>query len=47
MKGYEKAHPKTAAKLEEMMGVSHDETQESWVAMMEQIPMIGFTPDRQ
>ena len=47
MKIYEQEHPKTAAKLEEIMGVSHDETQESWVAMMEQIPMIGFTPDRQ
>ena len=31
---------------EEMMGVSHDDTQESWLAMMEQIPMIGFTPER-
>ena len=47
MKNYEQEHPKTAAKLEGMMGVSHDETEESWVAMMEQIPMIGFTPDRQ
>ncbi len=46
MKGYEREHPKTAAKLEEMMGVSHDDTQESWLAMMEQIPMIGFTPER-
>lgn len=46
MKGYEKKHPKTAERLESMMGVSHDETQESWTAMMEQIPMIGFTPDR-
>jgi len=34
------------AKLETMMGVSHDDTQESWIAMMEEIPMIGFTPDR-
>jgi deazaflavin-dependent oxidoreductase (nitroreductase family) len=47
MKTYEREHPKTAARLEEIMGVSHDETQESWLAMMEQIPMIGFTPDRQ
>ena len=46
MKDYERKHPRTAAKLEQMMGVAHDETQESWVAMMEQIPMIGFTPDR-
>ena len=47
MKGYERDHPKAAAKLESMMGVSHDETQESWMAMMETIPMIGFTPQRQ
>ncbi|MGB5433143.1 MAG: nitroreductase/quinone reductase family protein, partial [Acidimicrobiia bacterium] len=46
MKNYEQEHPKTAAKLEAMMGVSHDETQDSWNAMMQQIPMIGFTPDR-
>ncbi len=47
MKGYEREHPKAAAKLESMMGVSHDETHESWMAMMETIPMIGFTPERQ
>jgi hypothetical protein len=47
MEGYEREHPKAAAKLESMMGVSHDETQESWMAMMETIPMIGFTPLRQ
>lgn len=46
MKAYEREHPKTAAKLESMMGVSHDETDESWTAMMEKIPMIGFTPQR-
>jgi len=46
MKVYEREHPKTAARLEEMMGVSHDNTDESWMAMMEQIPMIGFTPQR-
>jgi deazaflavin-dependent oxidoreductase (nitroreductase family) len=46
MKVYEEKHPKTAARLEAMMGVSHDETQESWTAMMEKIPMIGLTPDR-
>lgn len=46
MKIYEEKHPKTAAKLEAMMGVSHDDTRESWIAMMEQIPMVGFTPDR-
>ncbi len=44
MKGYEREHPKAAAKLESMMGVSHDETGESWMTMMETIPMIGFTP---
>lgn len=47
MKGYERDHPKAAAKLESMMGVSHADTQESWMAMMEKIPMIGFTPQRQ
>ena len=46
MKGYEREHPKTAAKLESMMGVSHDETQASWMAMMEKLPMTGFTPHR-
>ncbi len=46
MKAYEREHPKAAAKLEEMMGVSHDETEVSWTAMMEKIPMIGFTPQR-
>ncbi len=46
MNVYEREHPKAAAKLEKMMGVSHDETEASWMAMMEQIPMIGFTPQR-
>jgi hypothetical protein len=30
-----------------MMGVSHDETQDSWMTIMERVPMIGFTPRRQ
>ncbi len=47
MKAYEREHPETAAKLEAMMGVSHDDTDESWRAMMEKIPMVGFTPQRQ
>jgi deazaflavin-dependent oxidoreductase (nitroreductase family) len=46
MKEYERKHPKAAAKLEDLMGVSHDDTDESWTAMMEKIPMIGFTPQR-
>jgi len=46
MKDYEHKHPKAAAKLESYMGVSHDETDESWMAMMEKIPMIGLTPKR-
>ena len=46
MRGYEREHPKAAAKLESMMGVSHDETQESWMTMMGRIPMIGFKPQR-
>lgn len=46
MKEYEREHPKAAAKLEDLMGVSHDDTDESWTAMMEKIPMIGFIPQR-
>jgi len=44
MKVYEAKHPKLAARLEATMGVSHDDTEESWRAMMERIPMVGFTP---
>ena len=46
MQAYERAHPKAAAKLESLMGVAHDGTPESWLAMMERIPMVGLTPRR-
>ena len=38
--GYERAHPKAAARLLQLMGVSHDGTHESRVTMVEQIPMV-------
>ncbi len=38
--GYEQAHPKAATKLMGMMGVSHDGTHESRVAMAAKIPMV-------
>lgn len=44
MQSYELAHRDVAARLERMMGVSHDDTPESWEEMMERLPMIGFTP---
>ena len=37
---YEEAHPKAATRLMEMMGVSHDGTHDSRVAMVETIPMV-------
>jgi deazaflavin-dependent oxidoreductase (nitroreductase family) len=39
---YETAHPKTAAKLLESMGVSYDGTDEGRVEMMRAIPMVSF-----
>lgn len=38
--GYEQAHPKAATKLMQLMGVSHDGTHDSRVAMVERIPMV-------
>ncbi len=38
--GYEQAHPKAAAKLMGMMGVSHDGSHKSRVAMVAKIPMV-------
>ena len=38
--GYERAHPKAAARLQQLMGVSHDGTHEGRVAMVKQIPMV-------
>jgi len=44
MGAYERAHPKTAAKLYSMMGVSYDGTDEGRVEMMTMIPMVAFSP---
>lgn len=44
MGAYERAHPKTAAKLYSMMGVSYDGTDEGRVEMMAEIPMVSFSP---
>ena len=44
MGAYERAHPKTAAKLYSMMGVSYDGTDEGRVEMMAKIPMVAFRP---
>jgi deazaflavin-dependent oxidoreductase (nitroreductase family) len=41
--GYETAHPKTAAKLLDSMGVSYDGTDAGRVDMMRSIPMVSFT----
>lgn len=43
LKEYERAHPKLAARLYEVMGVSHGDTEASWRSMAEQLPMVGFT----
>ena len=45
MGAYEHAHPKTAAKLYSMMGVSYDGTDEGRVEMMTNIPMVAFRPN--
>ena len=37
---YERAHPKAAARLQQLMGVSHDGTHEGRMAMVTQIPMV-------
>ena len=37
---YERAHPKAAARLLELMGVSHDGTHDGRVTMVKQIPMV-------
>lgn len=42
MAEYERAHPKTAANLYEIMGVSYDGTDADRVRMMGEIPMVGF-----
>lgn len=40
---YERAHPKTAARLLDSMGQSYDGTDEDRVRMMAGIPMISFS----
>ena len=42
MRTYEDAHPKTAAKLYDVMGVSYDGTDGDLVRMMADIPMVAF-----
>lgn len=42
MADYERAHPRTAARLYEVMGVSYDGTDEDRVRMMTEIPMVAF-----
>jgi len=44
MQAYQLAHPQVAGRLEQMMGVSHDGTPESWTAMMDRLPMMAFKP---
>lgn len=39
---YEKAHPKTAQTLYDVMGVSYDGSDEGRADMMRRIPMVGF-----
>lgn len=39
---YETAHPKTAARLLDSMGQSHDGTDDDRVRMMDEIPMVSF-----
>jgi deazaflavin-dependent oxidoreductase (nitroreductase family) len=45
MGAYQRAHPKTAAKLYSMMGVSYDGTDEGRVEMLAKIPMVAFRPE--
>ncbi len=44
MGAYERAHPKTAARLYSMMGVSYDGSDDGRVEMMAKIPMVAFRP---
>ena len=43
MSAYEHAHPRTAAKLYDAMGVSYDGSHVDLVRMMVGIPMVAFT----
>jgi deazaflavin-dependent oxidoreductase (nitroreductase family) len=43
MADYELKHPRTAARLYRMMGVSYDGTVERRIEMMENVPMVAFS----
>lgn len=43
MADYEHEHPRTAARLYRMMGVSHDGTVAGRVEMMEKVPMVALS----
>ncbi len=43
---YESAHAKSASRLMELMGVSHDGTHQSRETMVEQIPMVELRIER-
>lgn len=45
MLDYEKAHPKTASRLFEIMGVSYDGTDADRIRMMKALPMVAFSLD--
>lgn len=42
MGDYEHEHPRTAARLYRVMGVSYDGTVEGRIEMMERVPMVAF-----
>jgi len=46
MAEYERAHPRTAAKLLKMMDVTYDGTDARRIEMMKRVPMVGFAPYR-
>ena len=43
MGDYEHEHPRTAARLRQIMGVSYDGTVEGRIEMMEKVPMVAFS----
>ncbi|MCH8991629.1 MAG: hypothetical protein IIA44_07780 [Acidobacteria bacterium] len=42
IKDYQRRHPKSAAALAQLIGISVDST--GWRAAMEQLPMVAFGP---
>jgi deazaflavin-dependent oxidoreductase (nitroreductase family) len=44
MKVYERRHPKAAAALLDLAGVTPNVSTEEWVAAMEALPMVAFKP---